>query len=284
MLLQMSERERDRLKVLSQVVGKKLLREEAAQLLGLTVRQVGRLLRRYREEGDVGLVHKLRGRSSNRKTAVEARMRAVALVAAQYQDYGPKLASEVLASEHGLVVSRETVRQWMVEAGLWKARPQRVTHRQWRERRTCVGELVQMDTSIHDWFEGRGEPAVLIAMIDDATSRVLLRFYATDSTATNMDLLSRYIRRQGRPRALYTDKASHFVVNRAATFEEDLAGLDAQTQIQRALVELDIEFIAAHSPQAKGRVERLFKTPPGPAREGVAQEGHHFHRSGQCLS
>jgi transposase-like protein len=260
MLLRMSQRERDRLKVIAQLSEKKLCAGAASELLGLTARQVRRLLRRYEAQGDAGLVHQLRGRRSNRSPQEEVRSRVMALVAAHYRDYGPKLASEVLSSDHGIVVSRETVRQWMVQEGLWKARAQRVTHRQWRERRACVGELVQMDTSIHDWFEGRGEQAVLIAMIDDATSRVLLRFYPTDSTATNMDLLSRYIRRHGRPVALYTDKASHFTVNRVATLEEDLAGVDAQTQIQRALRELDVECILAHSPQAKGRVERLFKT------------------------
>jgi hypothetical protein len=158
------------------------------------------------------------------------------------------------------VLSRETMRQLMIQAGLWKPKARRIEPHPWRQRRECCGELVQLDTSIHEWFEGRGEAAVLIAMIDDATSRVMMRFYPTDSTLTNMDLIRRFLRRHGRPLAIYADRASHFKTTRSATEEEQLAGREAETQIQRALRELDIEYIAARSPQAKGRVERAFGT------------------------
>jgi transposase len=260
MELRMSQKERDRLKVMAQVKAKKLGQQAAAEVLRLSVRQVRRLLRRYEEHGDAGLVHQMRGRRSNRRMESSVRDRAVGLIGTHYRDYGPTLASEVLAAEHGIGVSRETVRHWMIEAELWQSRRARVHHRQWRERKACLGELAQMDTSIHDWFEGRGESAELIALIDDATSRVFLRFYRTDSTVTNMTHLRDYIRRYGRPVAVYADRASHFTTTRQPNRDEELAGQKAQTQIERALDELGIEYIAARSPQAKGRVERLFKT------------------------
>ena len=260
MELRMSQKERDRLKVMAQVQSKRMAQQEAAEVLRLSSRQVRRLLRRYEEHGDAGLVHELRGRRSNRCMDPAVRERAVALIRTQYMDYGPTLASEVLGAEHDIVVSRETLRHWMIEAELWQSRRAKVQHRQWRERKACFGELSQMDTSIHDWFEGRGESAVLIAMIDDATSRIFLRFYTTDSTGTNMTHLRDYIRRYGRPVAVYADRASHFTTTRQPNLDEELAGQKAQTQIERALGELEIEYIAALSPQAKGRVERLFKT------------------------
>jgi transposase len=260
MELRMSQKERDRLKVMAQVKAKKMAQQEAAAILRLSERQVRRLLRRYERHGDAGLVHQLRGRRSNRRTEPAVQDQAVALINTHYRDYGPTLASEVLATEHGIVVSRETLRHWMIAADLWQSRQAKVHHRQWRERKACFGELAQMDTSLHDWFEGRGESAVLIAIIDDATSRVFLRFYDTDSTRTNMSHLRDYIRRYGRPLAVYADRASHFTTTRQPTIDEELAGQKAHTQIERALGELGMEYIAARSPQAKGRVERLFKT------------------------
>jgi transposase len=260
MELRMSAKERDRLKLVVQVEQKQLSRRQAAELLGLSERQMGRVLQRYRAEGDAGLVHRLRGRRSNRKIGERLRGRVVKRLRTRYSGFGPTLACEQLKERDGVCVSRETVRQWMVEEGLWEPRSARVQHRAWRERRACFGELVQMDTSEHDWFEGRGERAVLITLIDDATSRVFMRFYPSDTGAANREMVRDYIRRYGRPRALYTDKASHFVQNRPSDLEEDLAGAPAQTQLGRGLSELGIEHIRAHSPQAKGRVERCFGT------------------------
>lgn len=188
------------------------------------------------------------------------RQRVMEQLRRDYEGFGPTLASEKLAEREGLVVSRETVRRWMIAEGLHEPRQRRVEARQWRERRACYGELVQMDTSIHDWFEGRGEEAVLITMIDDATSRVFMRFYPADTTQSNLGHLREYLARWGRPVALYADQASHFRATRPATLAEQLEGHEAQTQIQRALCELQIEYIPAHSPQAKGRVERSFGT------------------------
>ena len=181
-------------------------------------------------------------------------------VAATYADFGPLLAAEKLAERDGIHVGRETLRQWMTAAGIWKPKARKVKHRQWRQRRACYGEMVQVDTSTHDWFESRGEKAYLITLIDDATSRVFMRFYSTESRETNMAHLRDYIARYGRPQAFYGDKASHFRTTRQASADEELEGLAAQTQIERALAELDITYITAHSPQAKGRVERSHET------------------------
>ena len=261
MLLLMSQIELGRLKVISQVAQGQLTQRKAAELLGLTARQVRRIQRRYETEGDSGLSHRSRGRPSKRRVPADVRDKAVeALKREKWRDFAPTFAAEKLAELEGIVVSRETVRTWMIQEELWKPRQRKPTHRQWRDRKQCTGEMVQMDTSEHDWFEGRGEQAVLISMVDDATSRALARFFPGDSTQSNMTLMDRYIRRHGRPLSIYADKASHFKVNRPASVEEQLEGIGPQTQIGRALVQLDIEHITAHSPQAKGRVERSFGT------------------------
>ena len=253
----MSQKERDRLKVMASLSAGRLKQQAAARLLGLSVRQVRRLLRRYRGEGDAGLVHRSRGRQSNRKTPDAQRERALKCIRRDYRDFGPTLSAEKLAERDGIAVSRETVRQWMVAEGLWRDRPRRVRHRQWRERRECFGELVQLDASPHGWFEGRAaaEP-ILLTLIDDATGRRMQRFYEAEGTAPTMDLVGRWLRKYGRMRAVYGDRAGYLVVNRPPCGEEARAGREAETQVGRALRELGIDFIAANSPQAKGRVER----------------------------
>ena len=206
------------------------------------------------------MLHGLRGRS-NRRIDEKQQKRAVEILKGEvYQGFGPTLASEYLAKKHGIEVSKETARKWMKAAGLWRARKQRVTEiHQWRERRERFGELVQWDTSTHEWLEGRGERIYLIKMIDDATSRLFARFVRSDSTAENMAVLEAYLQRWGRPLEFYTDKASHFVTTPKKNHpvrDEPLP----PTQIGRGLQELGIGWIAAHSPQAKGRVERSFQT------------------------
>ena len=261
MLVRMSQRDLDRLGLMGDILGGRLSQKEAAHALDLSTRQVRRIVRRFQREGAKGLVHRSRGRPSNRKICKEIREEVAGFMREpDFHDYGPTLLSESLAQERGIEVSRETMRKWMILEERWKPRKAKVHHRQWRERKACHGEMIQMDTSIHDWFEGRGEEAVVIAMIDDATSRLYCQFFTTDSTATNMTLLRDYIRRNGRPRSLYVDKASHFMTTRCSTPEEQRQGKKAQTQIQRALQELDVKHVTAHSPQAKGRVERCFRT------------------------
>jgi len=257
----MSQRERDRLKVLHQVEKGQVSQKQAAAQLGLTDRWVRKLLARVRREGDRGIMHRSRGRPSNRKLPVELRDRAVGTVETHYDDFGPTLAAEYLAKRDGITVSKETLRQWLIAAGVWKARRRRVKEvHTWRPRRPCRGELVQWDTSEHAWLEGRGQEPYLIVMIDDATSHLLARFVPHDSTEENLRMLKAYLERWGRPAAFYTDKAGLFKVNRAPTQDEQLAGREPLTQIGRALEELGIEWVEAHSPQAKGRVERCFGT------------------------
>ena len=256
----LNQKERERLRVLHEVEGKHLRQREAAERLGVSLRHVGRLLRRVRAEGDRGLVHRLRGRPSNRKIPSAVQQRILSEVRLRYADFGPTLASEHLARQ-GLRVSRETLRQWRIGAGLWKPRRQRLEAvHLWRERRAACGELVMMDSSEFRWLEERGPTLQLIALIDDATSRFWGRFVEHDSTEENLRTFGQWLRRYGRPVALYTDRGSVFAVNRLPPLAEQLAGEPVQSQFGRALRELDIRWIAARSPQAKGRIERLFGT------------------------
>jgi hypothetical protein len=259
--LLMTAADRDRLTALKEVKKGRITQRQAAEELKITDRQVRRLLVAMRERGDKGILHGLRGRESNGRIEAEVHAGAIAILSQEvYCGFGPTLASEYLASKHEITVSKETVRKWMSAAGLWHARKQRVEEiRQWRARCERFGELVQWDTSDHDWTEGRGEPMYLINMIDDATSRLFARFVRHDSTEENMAVLEEYIRRYGRPLDFYTDKASIFVTTPKKNHPEREEPLPP-TQIGRALGELNIGWIGAHSPQAKGRVERSFDT------------------------
>ena len=256
----LSQRERDRLKVLYEVNQKHLTQVAAAKRLRVTDRQVRRLLLRLQEHGDRAVVHGLRGRPSNRKLAPCWEQKILRRVRQRYADFGPTLAAEHLAKE-GLLVSRETLRKWMTQAAFWHPRSQRVkTIHVWRERRASFGELVMQDSSPFHWLEERGPACQLIALIDDATSRIWARFTEHDTTEENMRTLQGWLRRYGRPLAQYTDKNSIFRTTRSAAIAEQLQGADARSQFGRALQELGIAWIAAQSPQAKGRIERLFKT------------------------
>jgi len=250
----LSQHELDTLKDLAPVLEGQRTQAEAARLLGVTPRHVRRLLDKIRSDGDAALAHGLRGRPSNRQADAALRQRVLRAYRVDFHDFGPTLACEKLA-DRGLHVSRETLRRWLIQEGLWQPRQRRETHRRRRARRACFGELVQMDTSIHDWLEGRGESMVLVNRIDDATSRVLSGFYEGETVEAHFDLLGRWLRRYGRPVALYTDRDSIFEYQSKG--RGDPEGL---TQFGRALQELDIGLILARSPQAKGRVERFFET------------------------
>jgi transposase len=256
----MNQADRDRLVALKKAKDGKMTQRQAAEELKVSERQVRRLLVGLRKVGDKAVLHGLRGRS-NRRIDEKQQKKAIEILKGDvYKGFGPTLASEYLAKKHGIEVSKETARKWMRGAGLWRARRQRVTEvHQWRERRERYGELVQWDTSTHEWLEGRGERIYLIKMIDDATSRLFARFVRSDSTAENMAVLEAYLLRFGRPLEFYTDKASHFVTTPKKNHpvrDEPLP----PTQISRGLQELGIGWIPAHSPQAKGRVERSFQT------------------------
>jgi len=274
----MTAKERDRLKVLHEVNKRHIPQKQAAAELGLSVRWVRQLLVRWRARGEGALRHGLRGRASNRKTPAAVKQQVVALYrekkqARLWHDYGPTLAAEELAEQHGIRISRETLRQWLIEAQLWRRRRARVEQvHVWRARRARYGELLQWDTSEHDWLEGRGEKLYLIGMIDDATSELSARFVRHDSTEENLRQLRRYVEQHGRPVSVYTDKASLFQVTPRAIHHRD-APEEQLTQIGRALKELNIEWIAAHSPQAKGRIARAFETAQDRLVKGLRQVG-----------
>lgn len=254
--VEMSQRERDVLKVMQGVLDGNRTQVEAARLLKRSVRQVRRIQHKLQASGDAALVHGLRGKPSNHCHTPDLRQKVLKAYRARYPDFGPTLACEKLADE-GLQVGVETLRRWLLAEGLWERRRYRDPHRCRRPRRSCFGELVQMDASVHDWLEGRGEEVVLITMIDDATSRVMARFYPAGTVESHMDLLGRWLRKYGRPLAIYTDRHSIFEPHEKG---QPLADPEATTQFGRALKELDIELIRVHSPQAKGRVERSFGT------------------------
>jgi hypothetical protein len=263
----MTQRDRDRLVVLKKAQKKLITQRQAGNDLDLSERHIRWMLARLKEVGDKAVIHGLRGRPSNRQLSEEIRERAVRILAQEvYRGFGPTLASEYLAKKHKIEIGRETLRQLMMQAGLWRGRKQRLEEiHEWRARRSSRGELVQWDTSEHDWLEGRGPKLYLIHMIDDATSELLARFVDSDSTEANMRLLWTYLERNGRPLAFYTDKASLFQtapkgkIKHTDRPREEREPLPP-TQIGRGLRELGIAWIAAHSPQAKGRVERSFGT------------------------
>jgi transposase len=264
--LLMTQADRDRLVTLRKAKKRLITQKQAAEDLGLSVRQVKRLIYALKKRGDKTVVHGLRGKPSNQRIAKSVEEEAMQILSADlYKGFGPTLASEYLADQHDIEVSKETVRQWMIRGKLWRAKEQRVRAvHVWRPRRSRFGELVQWDTSEHDWLEGRGEKLYLIAMIDDATSRLFARFVRHDTTVENMKLLWSYLDKFGRPLTFYTDKAAIFQT--AQKRKRDEPGVDKDpvemppTQIGRALQELGIVWIPAHSPQAKGRVERNFGT------------------------
>jgi len=256
----MSVKELRRVHVLRQTMEKTLTQVKAGILLGLTTRHIRRLLARVAQAGDQGLAHRGRGKPSNRQIPEKVQTKALKLYAQCYGDFGPTLAAEKLAERHGITLSAETVRGWLLAKGVTHFQRRKRPHRAWRERKAHVGELVQLDGSHHDWFERRGPRCVLMAYIDDASSRVYARFYAYEGTIPAMESFTRYVQHYGIPLALYADKHTTYQSPAPPTVDEQLAGVKPTSQFGRALGELGVELIPAHSPQAKGRVERLFKT------------------------
>jgi transposase len=256
----MSVKELRRLTVIHRVMEKKVRQVEAGQLLGLTGRQIRRIVRRIQREGDRGLAHRSRGKRSNRTIPERKKSQVLELYAKQYSDFGPTLAAEKLKERNGIRISDETLRLWLLEAGITHFRRRARPHRAWRERKAHRGELIQMDGSHHAWFEERGPDCVLMAYIDDASNRVYARFYLYEGTLPAMDSFKRYIQRDGIPLSVYLDKHSTYKAWAEPTIAEQLAGRKPKSQFERALEELGVEVIHADSPQAKGRVERLFGT------------------------
>lgn len=259
----MSQEERDELHWLKRVEAGSMSQREAAEKMGVTPRWVRKLVKRMKKQGDAVVVHGLRGRTSNRKLAAETQRQALTILKkADWHDFGPTFAAEQLAKRHQIHVGKETLRGWMIEAGLWKSKVQRIEDvHVWRPRRTGFGELVQWDTSDHDWLEGRGAVRYLVRMIDDATSWSWGRFVLSDATPQNMGVLWEYLEKNGRMVDVYTDRDSMFAVPpRAGESKEQQQQADRLTQLGRAMRELGIGSILAYSPQAKGRIERSFRT------------------------
>lgn len=261
-MLQMTQWDIDRVKTLHLAIEKRITQKKAGEILNLSREWVNRLCQKIKKNGDRAIIHGLRGRPSNHQLSQELLDRAKRKLKEKYPDFGPTFAAEKLIEVEGIKLSDETVRQLMIDMNLWKERQRRATHREWRERKDCFGEMPQMDGSNHKWFEDRAGKCVLLASIDDANNKIFLRFTEHEDTR-NLMLFSRiYMNKFGKPRSFYVDKDSIYVTNRQPGLEEELQGKKyALTQFTRAMeVDLDVKVINAGSPQAKGRVERLFKT------------------------
>lgn len=256
-MIRMSKSELSRYEVVKRVIDKTCTGVSASEQLCISDRQVRRWVARVRLNGMEGMIHGGRGKPSHQKIPLKERDRIMAIVRSQYGDFGPTLLSEKLLERHGITMGRETLRQWMISDGIamggrWR-RKKRQVH-SWRERKACTGEMVQMDGSIHDWLEGRGPKMTLMGYIDDATSRIYGEFYGYEGTLPAMGSLKGYVGRYGIPESIYLDRHSTYRTTRHTD------GLYEDTQFKRVVKELGITMIHAHSPQAKGRIERLFKT------------------------
>lgn len=258
-LIHMSKREVKKFDILSRLLSKEMKGEKASELLSLSMRQVRRLKKRVEEKGAVGLVHQLRGKKGNRALGEAMREKIQKIVVSKYSDFGPTLACEKLTEQHEIFVDVKTVRKIMIENGIWIPRRTKrcEAYRAWRERKECFGEMIQFDGSYHLWFEGRGGEACLLASIDDATGTIPhAMFVADEGVFPVFSFWYEYVRKIGIPHSIYLDKFSTYHMNH----KEAQHHPDVLTQFQRAAKDLTIELISANSPQAKGRVERLFQT------------------------
>ena len=259
-ILMIRHKELKRLEIIKKVLGKGIKQVESAEILGLSSRQIRRILKRVKLEGDKGVIHQSRGQPSKRRIPDATRDKIVGLYRSEYSDFGPTLASEKLEERDHLRVSDETLRLWLIASGDWKKSRKTRGHRRWRERKAHRGEMVQMDGSHHDWFEGRGPGCVLMSYIDDATGEVLGRFYEYEGTMPAMDSFKRYSRKHGLPNSIYLDRHTTYKSTAKVSAEEIVNDEGPLSEFERALKELGVKVIHATSPQAKGRVERLFKT------------------------
>lgn len=260
-IIMLSRMELKRVHIIQKVLDGELKQVEAGGILLISERQIRRIIRRVRREGEAGVIHKGRGKSSGRQLPKKIKKKVIKLCRERYKGFGPTLATEKLIETEGIKISKETLRKWLIADGLWESRRKRKAHRQWRERRECFGEMVQMDGSHHDWLEGRGPELVLMGYIDDATNNVFGRFYDYEGTVPAMESFKLYSEKYGLPQSVYVDKHSTYKSSKKLTVEEELEGMEeSMSQFERALEELGVEVIHAHSPQAKGRVERLFGT------------------------
>lgn len=260
-IIRMTGKELKRLRVIEDIIKKRTTQKLASGIIGLSERQIGRIVKRVRAEGEKGIIHRLRDKPSSRKIAYQTKDRIIKLCREKYKGFGPTLASEKLFEIDRIKISDETLRKWLIEEQLWEKHHKRRKHSRWRERKDYFGQMVQMDGSHHNWLEERGPNLVLMAYIDDATSNVFARFYDYEGTIPAMDSFKGYIEQYGLPYSIYLDKHTTYKSNGKLTIEEALKGLkEPQSQFERALDELGVDVIHANSPQAKGRIERLFAT------------------------
>jgi transposase len=260
-IITMSMKEAKRLHLVRKALEKRITQGEAADMAGLCLRQMQRIVQRIRAEGDPGVCHRARGRKPNNRIPETVKDKAIELCRERYREFGPTLASEKLLEKNRLKVSVETLRTWLLEAGLPYRKRKKRPHRQWRERKSCRGAMVQLDGSHHDWFEGRGPACVLMGYVDDATGEVYARFYDYEGTLPAMDSFKGYIRQYGIPQSVYLDRHSTYKATvHYQTIEDQLLDRQLMSQFEKSLKELEVTVIHAYSPQAKGRVERLFGT------------------------
>ena len=252
----MTRREAEQISVFEKLTSRNIRQKDAAKILDLSTRQIKRKLKEYRRLGAASLVHGNRGRESNRATSKDLVDQALGLVRKKYSDFGPTFAAEKLLDNHGILLDHETLRRLMIKDGVWVPKITKVAVKHfWRERKECLGEMIQLDGSPHHWFEDRAEPCTLIAFIDDATSRVLwLEFAQSESTVSLMKSTRNYLLKHGRPAAFYADRGVVYKINHNNPDNNRI------TQYKRAMDELHIKLIHARSPEAKGRVENLFGT------------------------
>jgi transposase len=256
----MAQHELRRLHVIRKAIDRIITQKDASEVIGLSLRQAQRMIARVKSEGDKGIIHKSRGRPSNRSISDATRRKVLALFKATYYDFGPTLAAEKLFERDKIKINDETLRLWLREEGIpYKERKKR-PHRQWRERKSHYGQMVQMDGSHHAWLEDRGPWCVFMGYIDDATGRPFGRFYTHEGTNPAMDSLKRYIKRYGIPQSIYLDNHTTYKSPKKQSIEDELKNEIALSQFERAAKELGTDVIHADSPQAKGRIERLFKT------------------------
>jgi transposase len=259
-IFRMTDRELRKYHIVKKVLEEGLKQKDAARLLGISARQVRRIEKRIRAEGPRGIIHKNRGQESPFLIKRRLREQILGLCRSKYEGFNPTLASEKLFEINKIRISRETIRKIFLKEGIQYSRRKGRKHRHWRERTHQVGEMVQMDGSLHDWFEGRGPKCVLMGYIDDANNNVFGRFYEYEGTLPAMGSFKEYVQRNGFPLNVYLDRHTTYKSLGKATIEDELNNREPMSQFGRALKELGVRLIYAQSPQAKGRVERLFRT------------------------
>lgn len=252
-IIMASQRELKRLHIIQKALEGGITKRYAAEVLRLSNRQIRRLVKRVKIEGEKGVIHRSRGRASNRRISQKLKEKVLKLYRAQYQGFGPTLASEKLGERDSIQINDETLRVWLIESGDWKKSRKRRAYRQWRERKQYRGEMIQMDGSHHDWFEGRGPQCVFMGYIDDATGRVFGRFYSYEGTMPAMDSFRRYIKRHGIPMSIYLDKHTTYKSPGKPSFEDELNGTKPLSEFERALKELGVQVIHSQLSSGEGK-------------------------------